>query len=127
MQIFLNLVKNSAEAINGIHGEIILQTSYQHSIYLSVPGSSAKTHLPLIVSVQDNGAGVPSNLQESLFEAFITSKSKGSGLGLALVAKMVDNHGGVIEFDTFPGKTMFRVMLPIHTDERKFSSGDKNG
>jgi two-component system nitrogen regulation sensor histidine kinase GlnL len=52
-----------------------------------------------------------------LFDAFVTTKAKGSGLGLALVAKMVDDHGGIIEFDSQPGRTVFRVMLPMARGE----------
>ncbi len=72
--------------------------------------------MPLVISVQDNGDGIPAELQDHLFDAFVTSKSNGTGLGLALVAKMVDDHGGVIEFDSQPRKTVFRVMLPMSTE-----------
>lgn len=113
VQIFLNLVKNAAESITDANGEIVLTTAYQHSVRFAVPGSNSRTHLPLVISIQDNGDGIPEELQDHLFDAFVTSKQKGSGLGLALVAKMVDDHGGVIEFDSRPGKTVFRVMLPM--------------
>ena len=113
VQIFLNLVKNAAEAIEHKNGEIILQTAYQHSIHFALSGSVTRTHLPLVISVQDNGVGIPVELKDHLFDAFVTSKSNGTGLGLALVAKMIDNHGGVIEFDSDPGKTVFRVILPM--------------
>jgi len=116
VQIFLNLVKNAAEAAASPNGEIVLKTTYQHSVRFAVPGSTSRTHLPLVISVQDNGDGIPPDLQDHLFEAFVTSKPKGSGLGLALVAKMVDDHGGVIEFDSQPGKTIFRVILPMSTE-----------
>jgi two-component system nitrogen regulation sensor histidine kinase GlnL len=116
VQIFLNLVKNAAEAVDPSNGEIVLKTAYQHSVRFAVPGSNSRTHLPLVISVQDNGDGIPADLQDHLFEAFVTSKPKGSGLGLALVAKMIDDHGGVIEFDSQPGKTIFRVILPMSTE-----------
>jgi two-component system, NtrC family, nitrogen regulation sensor histidine kinase GlnL len=117
VQIFLNLVKNAAEAAPAKGGEIVLTTSYQHGVRFAVPGSSALTQLPLVVSVQDNGPGIPESLQIRMFDAFVTTKAKGTGIGLALVAKMVDDHGGIIEFDTQPGRTVFRVMLPMARGE----------
>jgi two-component system nitrogen regulation sensor histidine kinase GlnL len=115
IQIFLNLVKNAAESINNENGEIILKTAYQHSVRFAIPGSVSRTHLPLVISVQDNGQGIPSELQEKLFDVFVTTKARGTGFGLALVAKMIDDHGGVIEFESQPGRTIFKVILPMST------------
>ena len=115
IQIFLNLIKNAAEACPAEGGEIMISTAYQHGARLAVPGGGGRLHVPLVVSIQDNGRGIPDDMRDHLFDAFITSKPKGSGLGLALVAKIVDDHGGVIEFDSVPGRTVFRVMLPIAT------------
>jgi two-component system nitrogen regulation sensor histidine kinase GlnL len=117
VQIFLNLVKNAAEAVPLKGGEIVLSTAYQHGVRFALPGSAALKQLPLVVSVQDNGPGIPEALHSSLFDAFVTTKAKGTGLGLALVAKMVDDHGGIIEFDSQPGRTVFRVMLPMARGE----------
>jgi two-component system nitrogen regulation sensor histidine kinase GlnL len=117
IQIFLNLVKNAAEAASPNNCEIILKTAYQqHSVRFAIPGSTSRTHLPLVISVEDNGEGIPAELQEHLFDAFVTSKSNGTGLGLAVVAKMVTDHGGIIEFDSQPGKTIFRVILPMSSE-----------
>ena len=113
VQVFLNLVKNAAEAVPEDGGEITLTTAYQHGIRLAVPGSDSRVHLPLVVSVVDNGAGIPEDLRSHLFDPFVTTKRNGTGLGLALVAKIIGDHGGVIEFDSQPRRTQFRVMLPM--------------
>ncbi len=113
IQIFLNLVKNAAEAVPATGGEIVLTSAYQHSVRLALPGGERRVQLPLRIDVQDNGPGIPESLTPQLFEPFVTTKSKGTGLGLALVAKLVSDHGGIIEFDTEPGRTVFHVMLPM--------------
>jgi two-component system nitrogen regulation sensor histidine kinase GlnL len=113
VQIFLNLVKNAAEAVPRQGGEIVLATAYQQGVRFAVPGSSSRVHLPLVVSVTDNGEGIPEDLRAHLFDPFVTTKRNGTGLGLALVAKMIGDHGGVIEFDSQPRRTVFRVFLPM--------------
>jgi two-component system, NtrC family, nitrogen regulation sensor histidine kinase GlnL len=113
VQVFLNLVKNAAEAAPQAGGEIALSTAYQHGVRLAVPGSDRRVHLPLVVSVGDNGEGIPEDLRAHLFDPFVTTKPKGTGLGLALVAKVIGDHGGVIEFDSQPRRTVFRVYLPM--------------
>jgi two-component system, NtrC family, nitrogen regulation sensor histidine kinase GlnL len=113
IQTFLNLVKNAAEAVPAQGGEIQLATAYQHGVRLAVPGSPERVHLPLVVSIIDNGDGVPEDLRAHLFDPFVTTKHNGTGLGLALVAKVVNDHGGVIEFDSQPRRTVFRVCLPM--------------
>ena len=118
VQVFLNLVKNAAEACPAAGGEITLATAYQHGIRLAVPGSDTPMSLPLVVSVQDNGEGIPEDLRPHLFDAFVTTKTNGTGLGLALVAKIIGDHGGVIEFDSQPRRTIFRARLPICTQPR---------
>ena len=77
------------------------------------PASRRKVNLPLVVSVRDNGRGVSEEIRAHLFDAFVTNKPTGTGLGLALVAKIINDHGGAIEFDSEPGRTTFRVMLPL--------------
>ncbi len=117
IQVFLNLVKNAAEACPAAGGEIGLSTAYRQGVKFAVPGSNSRVHLPLAISVRDNGEGIPEDIRGCLFDPFVTSKPNGSGLGLALVAKIIGDHGGVIEFDTRPKQTVFRVMLPMYRDE----------
>lgn len=113
VQVFLNLVKNAVEAAPGKGAEIVLSTAYRHGVKFAVAGLGSRVHLPLMISVGDNGEGIPEDLQSHLFDPFVTSKPKGSGLGLALVAKIIGDHGGVIEFDSQAKGTVFRVMLPM--------------
>lgn len=117
IQAILNLVKNAAEAAPSDGGEITLSTRYQQGVRLAVPGSGSRVDLPLTLIVQDNGPGIPEDLQPHLFDPFVTTKAGGSGLGLALVAKIIGDHGGVVEFDSAPRRTSFRVMLPMAPDE----------
>lgn len=123
VQIFLNLVKNACESVDQKDGEIIISTAYRHGVRLAIPGSEAKLHLPLMVSVQDNGPGVPDDLRPHLFDPFITTKQGGSGLGLALVAKFVGDHGGVIDVISHPRDTKFNVLLPMMRDGQEGSNG----
>jgi two-component system nitrogen regulation sensor histidine kinase GlnL len=92
-------------------------------VRLAVPGGGDRVELPIVVSIQDNGGGIPDDIATHLFDPFVTTKNGGSGLGLALVAKLVGDHGGVIEFDTEPGRTVFKVMLPVAQERGGRNSG----
>ncbi|ARO30072.1 MULTISPECIES: nitrogen regulation protein NR(II) [Rhizobium] len=117
VQVFLNLVKNAAEAVGDRpDGEIMLTTAYRPGIRLSVAGTREKISLPLEFCVHDNGPGVPADLLPHLFDPFITTKTNGSGLGLALVAKIIGDHGGIIECDSQNSRTTFRVLMPASKD-----------
>jgi two-component system nitrogen regulation sensor histidine kinase GlnL len=116
IQVFLNLVKNAAESISDSlsDGEIQLTTAFRQGVRLSLPGSKARISLPLEFCVKDNGPGVPDDLMPHLFDPFVTTKPTGTGLGLALVSKIVGDHGGIIECESQPRHTTFRVLMPMY-------------
>jgi len=114
IQVFLNLIKNAAEALERTpKGEIHITTAFRPGIRIAVQGVSQRISLPLEIVIEDNGPGIPADLLPILFDPFVTTKANGSGLGLALVAKIVGDHGGVVDSDSRPGRTRFRVLLPV--------------
>ena len=125
-QVFLNLIKNAAEAAEMREGEsrksgkskICLRSAYRGGARLFVPdhyGTQRRgaVSLPLEFSVIDNGVGIPENIRAHLFDPFVSTKAQGKGLGLALVAKIIDEHGGTIQCESTPTQTSFHVRLPL--------------
>jgi two-component system, NtrC family, nitrogen regulation sensor histidine kinase GlnL len=128
IQVFLNLIKNAAESIgDNSAGEIALTTAFRPGVRLSLPGAKTRVSLPLEFCVRDNGPGVPDELLPHLFDPFVTTKPTGSGLGLALVAKIIGDHGGIIECESQPRRTTFRILMPkfTATEETAGPDGDR--
>ncbi len=121
IQAFLNLVKNAAEAIGPERGDgqIMLTTAFRPGLRISLPNSETRVSLPLEITVADNGPGIPDELKLHLFEPFVTTKTGGAGLGLALVAKIFGDHGGTIECETKPRHTVFRAMMPMYQNHER--------
>jgi two-component system nitrogen regulation sensor histidine kinase GlnL len=129
IQVFLNLVKNATESIGDspADGEIQLSTAFRPGVRLSLPGTKTRVSLPLEFCVKDNGPGVPEDLMPHLFDPFVTTKPTGSGLGLALVAKIIGDHGGIIECESQPRRTIFRVLMPMYLSEKMLADDAEPG
>jgi two-component system, NtrC family, nitrogen regulation sensor histidine kinase GlnL len=135
VQALLNLVKNAAEALQDGNdgsplqagpegGRITLRTAFRPGVRMTLPGSNERVRLPFMVEIEDNGPGVPEDLRPHLFDPFVTTKQNGTGLGLALVAKIIGDHGGIIECESAPKRTIFRILFPLQDVK---SSGSKRG
>jgi two-component system nitrogen regulation sensor histidine kinase GlnL len=117
IQAFLNLVKNAVEA-SPAGGTVTITTAFRQGFRVRAHGTGARISLPLEVCVIDEGEGAPLAIADHLFEPFVSAKRGGTGLGLALVAKVVGDHGGIVEYDRRQGRTVFRILLPLAPDGR---------
>jgi two-component system nitrogen regulation sensor histidine kinase GlnL len=125
MQVFLNLIKNATEASKTGpkqgRGTIRLRTFYDHSLRLRRKDGTGAA-LPLQVEIIDDGPGIPPDIAQDIFEPFVSGRENGTGLGLALVSKIMSDHGGWVSVDSSPGKTVFRLSLPMAPKENKESN-----
>lgn len=111
-QVFLNLLKNAAQVADS-EGQITIRTFYELSLRVRHSDGSQGAAVPLQVEIIDNGPGIAPDLAGNLFEPFVSGRENGTGLGLALVSKIVSEHDGWISVESEPGRTVFRVSLPM--------------
>ncbi|MES2667301.1 MAG: ATP-binding protein [Pseudomonadota bacterium] len=119
MQVFLNLIKNAAEASKGKPGTIRLHTFYDLSLRLRRADGAAAATMPLQIEIIDDGPGILPEIAAEIFEPFVSGRENGTGLGLALVSKIISDHEGWISVDSVPGRTVFRVSLPMAPKEKR--------
>ncbi|WBU60796.1 two-component system sensor histidine kinase NtrB [Paracoccus albus] len=115
MQVALNLLKNAAEVLEkGVGGRTIrIRTFYDGALRLGpTPDFPRGRKLPLQIEIEDDGPGIPDAISAQIFEPFVSGRENGTGLGLALVSKIVTDHGGWLRVDSRPGRTIFRFSLP---------------
>ena len=112
LQVFLNLLKNAAEAAGSGGGSITIRTFYEPSLRLRRKDGSGDA-LPLQVEIIDDGPGIPPDIAAEIFEPFVSGRENGTGLGLALVSKIISEHDGWIAVESVPGRTAFRISLPV--------------
>ncbi len=112
IQVFLNLIKNACEAVPAKGGHVSLTTSYRQGVRIASVNNNEMLYLPLEICIIDNGPGIPDDIKSDIFDPFVTTKNGGTGLGLSLVAKIIADHGGLIECESEMGKTVFRILLP---------------
>ena len=108
-QVLLNIVRNALQALGAEGGEIILRT--RTAFQLTLHG--VRYRLAARIDVEDNGPGIPSHLQDTLFYPMVSGREGGTGLGLSIARNLIDQHSGKIEFTSWPGHTEFSVYLPI--------------
>ncbi|MEN8934838.1 MAG: ATP-binding protein, partial [Planktotalea arctica] len=123
LQVVLNLLKNASEAAPRGGGTIWLRTYFEHSFRLRRAGAAGRA-LPLQIEVIDDGPGLPPDLANDVFDPFVSGRENGTGLGLALVSKIISDHDGWIAVESTPGRTVFRLSLPVAPQSALVSKDD---
>jgi two-component system nitrogen regulation sensor histidine kinase GlnL len=107
VQALLNIARNALQAI-GDRGRIILRTRALANFVIG----GQQHRIVNSIEIEDNGPGIPEDMQENVFLPLITSKADGSGIGLTIAQDLVSGNGGLLEFDSKPGSTVFKIRLP---------------
>ncbi len=118
LQVFLNLIKNAAEAAGRDGGELQLRTFYDRTLRMR-KADGTQSRLPLQVEIVDNGPGIPPEIASDIFDPFVSGRENGTGLGLALVSKIITENDGMVAVDSVPGRTVFRISLPVVPKDHK--------
>ena len=125
IQSLLNLIKNACEASDKKH-KIIIRTFYNLGVHYAVARQDGQAVAPLVIEIEDRGRGISPELKDHIFDPFVTNKAQGTGLGLALVASTIADHGGTIDVISQKGKTIFRIGLPMSERGAIASPPDKD-
>ena len=115
IQAFINIIKNASEATD-MNGEIVIKTSYSQGRRLTFAAVDGGSYAPVQVDVMDNGRGISEELRDRIFDPFVSGRSGGSGLGLTMVASVIADHGAMIDVESVPGQTVFRMNFPVAPD-----------
>ena len=115
IQAFINMIKNASEATDS-NGEIVIKTSYSQGRRLTFAAVDGGSYAPVQVEIIDNGAGISEELRDHIFDPFVSGRSGGSGLGLTMVASVIADHGAMIDVESVPGQTVFRMNFPVAPD-----------
>ena len=115
IQAFINMIKNASEATDS-NGEIVIKTSYSQGRRLTFAAVDGGSYAPVQVEIIDNGAGISEELRDHIFDPFVSGRSGGSGLGLTMVASVIADHGAMIDVESVPGHTVFRMNFPVAPD-----------
>lgn len=114
IQAVLNIVGNAVQAI-GSKGEIILRTRTLRQFTIG----HTRHKLVCQVSIIDNGPGIPEDMVESIFYPMVTGRAEGTGLGLSIAQSLINQHGGLVQCESRPGRTSFSLLLPLEAADSK--------
>ncbi len=112
VQALLNLVRNATSALDG-HGTLTLRSRAVTNFTIG----NTRHRVIASIEIEDDGPGIPFDMQDSVFYPLVTNKPDGTGLGLPAAQELISRHGGLIEFDSRPGRTVFFVRIPLEQEK----------